>query len=353
MKILVLCGGESAERVVSLASGDAVAGWLEQAGYETLKYDPEDQGHTYRSTERLAPEAIGITAPMPVARGQYDPAVVRGLLQVLDGFRPDVVFPILHGGRGEDGTMQSLLDWVGVPYVGANALSCSLAMNKHHSRLIFRAAGIPTTEGFLVPVERMRDPEWVRARIEESFGFPAVVKPLNGGSTIGLTIVYKPDELALALASVTVLERQALVEAHFTGREIAATVVMEEAYPLVEIKPKSGFYDYSNKYTSGRTEYVCPAPIPESDAKRIQDAAVSAFKALDSSGFARVDFLLGDNGDFVCLELNSLPGMTTNSLVPKAARARGEEPVHLMRKIVDCALHRAERTSKLGDGQPC
>ncbi|HEY3294162.1 MAG TPA: D-alanine--D-alanine ligase [bacterium] len=353
MKILVLCGGESAERVVSLASGDAVARWLVDAGFDVLKYDPEEPGVTRKADEKMAPAAIGIAAPLPVSHGQYDPATVRGLLQVMDTFRPDLVFPILHGGRGEDGTLQSLLDWVGIPYAGPGALACCLAMNKHHSRIVMRAAGVPVTEGFVVPVERMRDPQWVMEQIGTSFGYPAVIKPLNGGSTIGLTKVQSADDVPMALAAVTVLEAQALVEAHFTGRELAATVVTEEAYPLVEIKPKTGFYDYSNKYTSGRTEYVCPAELSEEDTKRIQNAAVDVFRALGSSGFARIDFLLGADGNFVCLELNSLPGMTANSLVPKAARARGEEPVQLMRKIVECAVKRAEKPNPLDNGRRC
>jgi D-alanine-D-alanine ligase len=338
MKVLVLCGGESAERVVSWASGDAVAGWLSEAGHEAIKYDPETPGVLCSAHERMAPDTIGVSAPLPVTRGQYDGATLRGLLDALDRVGPDVVFPILHGGRGEDGTLQAILEWVGIPYTGSHALACGLAMNKHHARLVFKAHGVPITDGFVVPRERMSDSEYARRRISSSFGYPAVVKPLSGGSTVGLTKVHRPDDVGAALMAVSGLGDQALIEAHFAGREIAATVVDDEAYPLVEIKPKSGFYDYTNKYTSGRTDYVCPAEISPAESARIQTAALTAFRALGCSGFSRVDFLLGENGDCVCLELNALPGMTQNSLVPKAARARGEEPPELMQKILECTL---------------
>lgn len=343
MKILVLCGGESAERVVSWASGDAVATWLNEAGHSVVKYDPEQPGIYRTPQEKMAPEAIGVSAPPPVSAGGYDPKTLRGLLDALDKTQPDLVFPILHGGRGEDGTLQSVLDWTGISYTGPGALACGLAMNKHHARLVFKSYGVPITDGFVVPMEHMSDSEYARRRISASFGYPVVVKPLNGGSTVGLTKVHRPEDIATALAGVSVLGDQALIEAHFSGREIAATVVANEAYPLVEIKPKSGFYDYTNKYTSGKTDYVCPAEISPAETERIQMAAVTAFRALGCSGFSRVDFLLGENGEFVCLELNTLPGMTQNSLVPKAARARGEQPPELMQKIIECALISIQR----------
>jgi D-alanine-D-alanine ligase len=343
MKVLVLCGGESAERVVSWASGDAVAAWITEAGHEVVKYDPEKPGVFFGAEQRMAPDAIGITAPLPFVHGEYDAVSIRGLLDALDRVKPDAVFPILHGGRGEDGTLQAVLDWVGIPYTGSNALACGLAMNKHHARLVFKANGVPITEGFVVPFARMADNEYARRRIAGSFGYPAVVKPQNGGSTVGLTKVFQPDDVAGALAAVSALGDQALIEAHFTGCEIAATVVADCAYPLVEIKPKAGFYDYTNKYTSGRTDYICPAEISPSETERIQMAALTAFRALGCAGFSRVDFLLGENGDFVCLELNTLPGMTQNSLVPKAARAQGEKPPELMQKILECALVDVQR----------
>jgi len=342
MRVLVLCGGESAERIVSLASGDAVASWLAQAGHEVMKYDPEQPGRLHSSDEPLAPEAIGLAAPPPIGRRGFDPSVVLALLDAIDTAKPDLVFPILHGGYGENGTLQALLDWVNMPYAGSGSLASGLAMNKEWSRAAFRAAGVPITEGFVVPERQSDVVGLVRKRIESSFGYPAVIKPLWGGSTIGLSKVHSPSDVEAAVRAVEALADRVLVEAHFTGREIAATVVADEAYPLVEIRPKEGFYDYSNKYTSGRTDYLAPAPLGRSETDAIQRAAVTAFRCLGCSGFARVDFLLGEGGRFVCLEVNTLPGMTQSSLVPKAARAKGEEPPRLMQRIIDCVrLHGA------------
>ncbi|MBU0509367.1 hypothetical protein KKH27_11100 [bacterium] len=143
MRVLVLCGGESAERIVSHASGDAVATWIEAAGHTAIKYDPEKPGAFYHTNEPMAPPEIGLAAPLPRRHDGYDPTAVRGLLDAIDGVEPDVIFPILHGGRGEDGTLQALLEWTGVPYTGSGVLASSVAMNKLFSRTLFQSAGIP------------------------------------------------------------------------------------------------------------------------------------------------------------------------------------------------------------------
>ncbi|MDD5087377.1 MAG: D-alanine--D-alanine ligase [bacterium] len=343
MNVLVLCGGESAERVVSWASGDAVAAWLEQAGHHAMKYDPEKPGALRTAADLMAPPEIGVAAPPTAWRNGYDPRTVRGLLQAMDAAKPDIVFPILHGGRGEDGTLQALLDWVGMPYTGSGASACKLAMNKHQSRMMFQAAGIPVAAGFVADRKTFRDVAAIRNEIERLCGFPVVVKPLCGGSTVGLTKVYEPDGLVGALREIGEQHDDALIEALFDGRELTVAVVDGAAYPIVEIRPKIGFYDYANKYNVGRTEYLCPAPIPSDTALRMQTQAVEAYRILGCADFARVDFLLNGAGEFICLEVNTLPGMTHHSLVPKAARARGEEPPGLMQKILDSAARARNR----------
>lgn len=327
------------ERIVSLASGDAVGGWLTEAGYDVLKFDPENPDRVHRAEERMSPLEIGLGAPPPLGNGMLNTQAVRGLLNVIDGERPDVVFPIFHGGYGENGTLQALLEWIGIPYTGSNMLASAMAMNKHIACAAMARAGVPVSEGFVVAREHLQVPE-VAARIEATLGYPVVIKPVNGGSTVGLTKVKDRADLPAAVEAIREQGDDALIEVQFTGREITVAVVAGEAYPAVEIRPREGYYDYSNKYTSGRTDYLCPAPISERESRELQSSAVTAFEALGCSGFARVDFLLADNGMFVCLEVNTLPGMTTHSLVPKAARVRGEEPPALMRKIVNCALQR-------------
>jgi len=343
MKILVLCGGGSSERVVSLASGDEVGKWLAEAGYEVVKYDPEIPGIVHAAKARLAPEEIGVLPPSPASNGKLNTNVVRGLLDVIETQRPDAVFPILHGGYGENGLLQALLDWVGIPYTGSGTLASSMAMNKSVACKLMAAAGVPVPQGFVVRRAAFDVPVFA-AKIEALFGYPAVIKPLNGGSTVGLTKVRDRSDLANAVAAIREQGDDALVEAHFTGRELTVTVVEGDAYPAVEIRPREGFYDYTNKYSDDRTDYLCPAPISERAAREIQAAAVTAFHALGCAGFARIDFLLANSGEFVCLEVNTLPGMTTHSLVPMAVRTRGETLPQLMRRTVEIALKSLART---------
>ena len=346
MKVMVLCGGASAERVVSWASGDAVAGWIAEAGHEVVKYDPEQPGRLFRPDEILAPAEIGVVAPPPKELNGYHPRTVRSLLDQIDAAKPDLVFPILHSGYGEDGTLQALLEWLNLPFAGSGSVACALAMDKHIGKVVMESEGVPVLSDFVVERQFLEKyTEEIDEQIREMLEYPVVVKPLKGGSTVGLSKVQSTAELATALKLVEEQHDDAIIESLFAGREITVTVVDNEAYPVIEIRPKAGFYDYSNKYTAGRTEYLCPAPIPEAVAAAVQEAAIMAFESLGCSGFARIDFLLGDDNKFVCLEVNTLPGMTKSSLVPKAARARGLEPVQLMHKIMDCALQKFTRAA--------
>ncbi len=207
------------------------------------------------------------------------------------------------------------------------------------------AAGVPVLPGFTADFSAMSDSRQVESSLAARMSYPVVVKPLRGGSTVGLTKVYAASELLKALEAVRAQQDDALIEPLFDGRELTVTVIAGEAFPVIEIRPKAGFYDYSNKYTAGRTEYLCPAPIDEDIASNMSMAAVKAFNSLGCEGFSRVDFLLADDGTFVCLEVNTLPGMTRSSLVPKSARARGIEPAQLMQKIMDCALRKFARAA--------
>ncbi len=342
MKILVLLGGESAERVVSLASGDAVSGWLAEAGYDVRKYDPAVPGKVNRADVMMAPLQIGAAAPLAPEKSGFSPQIAQGLINVLAAESPDLVFPILHGGWGEDGTVQGLLDWVGVPYVGSGMLASAMAMDKEVAKIVMRSEGVPVAQGFSVPLASCNDIAGITRLIEKSFGFPVVVKPRASGSAVGVSIVRAESDLADALNVIESQQADALIEQYFQGREMTATVVLNQAYPLIEIRPRDGFYDYHNKYTAGRTEYLCPAPVAESTARQIQDCALRAFHSLGCSGFARIDFLLGANDEFICLEVNTLPGMTKTSLVPKSAAAHGVSAVELMKMLVLDRLSRVK-----------
>lgn len=341
MKVLVLCGGASSERVVSMASGDAVAKWVAALGHDVVKYDPERAGELFNSDETIAPPAIGLDAPALKSASGFEPCVVRGLLDVLERERVELVFPILHGGYGENGTLQSFLEWVGMPYTGSGPLSCAAAMHKPTAKTLMYSAGVPLARGFEVSENELGNVDEIKQRISREFGYPAIVKPQNGGSTVGLTVLQSEANLSQALDSIREQHDGALIEQLFSGREIAATVIDGVAFPLIEIRPKQGIYDYANKYTSGRTEYICPAVLPTAMTVAIQQNAVRVFHALGARGFARIDFLANDK-EFICLELNSLPGMTATSLVPKAAKAYGWTAEQLIAKIIETSWSPSE-----------
>ncbi|MBU0692462.1 D-alanine--D-alanine ligase [bacterium] len=341
MKLLVLCGGESVERNVSLASGNSVADWLLEAGHAVVKYDPERPGILYDGSEHLGGPEIGLTAPAENLSHGFDTSRIKGLIEAIETVQPDLVYPILHGGYGEDGTVQSVLEWIGIPYVGSGPLACQIAMNKEITRRILRDLKIPIAEGFPVPKEHAVDAVWVARRVSENFGYPAVFKPVKGGSTVGLTIIRSAEEIKAALELIASIEDLPLIERYFSGREMTATVVDGKCYPLIEIRSKQGFYDYANKYSPGRVEYVCPVELPQAFQQEIQTAAVDAYNALGCEGCARIDFLVSSS-DFICLEVNTIPGMTAEfGLVPKAAKAYGKTPVKLVQKLVDGAMRRA------------
>ncbi len=324
-----------------MASGDAVAKWIAALGHDVLKYDPERPGLLFRYDESIAPPAIGMDAPSLRNSRDFNPRVVRELLEILEREQIEMVFPILHGGYGENGTLQSLLEWVGMPYTGSGPLSCASAMHKPTAKALMHAAGVPLARGFDVDERELNKVESVKDRIAAAFGYPAIVKPQSGGSTVGLTVLQSEHDLGNALDSIREQHDGALIEQLFVGREIAATVVDGVAFPLIEIRPKQGIYDYANKYTAGRTEYICPAELPSGMAEAIQRSAVNVFRSLGARGFARVDFLANDN-EFICLELNSLPGMTATSLVPKAAKAYGWTAEELIAKILETAWSPSE-----------
>ncbi len=336
MNILILCGGASSERTVSLSSGDAVANWCSSLGHHTLKYDPEHPGTTFDSGTLIAPKAIGTEAPMVNSSESFDARVVRGLLDTIEEHGINLVFPILHGGYGEDGSLQALLEWTGIAYTGSGPRSCAVSMHKPTAKALMAQAGIAVAKGFEIAAHELDDETRIRNRVRDEVGYPAIVKPQSGGSTVGLTVLNTESQLPDALQLIREQRDGALVESYFKGREIAAAVVDGSALPLVEIIPKAGIYDYANKYTSGRTEYVCPAELSADVTQSIQRSAVSVFNALGARGFARVDFLVDDQ-KFICLELNSLPGMTATSLVPKAARAHGWSPEELISRILETA----------------
>jgi len=334
MRIAVLMGGTSSEREVSLASGLGVTRALRERGHDVSVIDtargfiPPDQ------EENLLPEGVHAQPPDETA-AQLDLPKLGDIPQVRDA---DVAFLALHGGLGEDGTVQALLELLHIPYTGTGVLGSALAMDKDATKRLLRDAEIPTLPWRVARAPDFRyDPD----TIEDRVGYPLMVKPSKEGSSVGIHRVDDPSKLEETIREVSHHDDEVMMECFAKGRELTVSILGDQALPPVEIRPKKGIYDYEAKYTPGMTEYLCPAPLDEEQTALIQAYALRAFRVLKLRGYARVDFILSREEPY-CLEANTLPGMTGTSLFPKAAKAAGIEYPELCERIIQLALDRVE-----------
>ncbi|NCD10021.1 MAG: D-alanine--D-alanine ligase [Negativicutes bacterium] len=305
IKVAVVMGGPSAEREVSLATGTAVAEALREKGYNVEAIDLEPD----RITEQL--NACGAT----------------------------MVFNAVHGLYGEDGCLQGVLEMIGMPYTGSGVLASALAMDKIASKRIFQATEIPTPRCLILSQEDKQNQKEI---ILKTFSLPVVVKPASQGSSIGVVIVKQENELPEALETAFSYGKEVLIEEFVIGKELTVAVMASQgevrAFPVINIVPHSGTYDFKSKYTKGETEYLVPAPLSEAETKRVQEVAIQAYKVLGCRGVARADLMLDKEGQVFVLELNTVPGMTSTSLVPKAALAVGLSFPDLCEKILLSAV---------------
>jgi len=241
----------------------------------------------------------------------------------------------MHGKWAEDGTIQSLLELRGLKYTGSKVLASALAMDKEMSKLIFRQVSVQTADWISLADNRF---EAVIDEIKNRIGFPCVIKSNDQGSTVGLTLVKDESQIKDAVNLALKFSSKVLIEKYIPGREITVAILLNQALPVLEIVPKSGFYDYEHKYTSGMSEYIVPANIPAEVAEEAQRQALIAFQSLGCEGYARVDFRMTNENEIYCLEVNTLPGMTATSLVPKSAKAAGISFEELIDKIIRQAL---------------
>ncbi|HWO89271.1 MAG TPA: D-alanine--D-alanine ligase [Gemmatimonadales bacterium] len=331
MKVCVLTGGVSAERDVAIATGLEVVAALRERGHTVSVVDLA-AGFVPRERERdLLPAGVG-REPPPLESLQ---ALQRGLLTAGLGELPavreaDLVFLCLHGGQGEDGTVQALLDVLGVPYTGSGHLASALAMDKDISKRVLRDAGVPVAPWLMAPADA--------AAVAAGPGFPCIVKPSREGSSVGLSLVRRPEDLAAAIELASRYDREVMIERFIPGRELTVGIVGDRALPVGEIIPRHELFDYECKYTPGMAEEIFPAQIPADLAHQVQQAALTAHRALKLSGYSRIDFRASADGGIFCLEANTLPGMTSNSLIPKAARAEGMSFPDLCETICRLAL---------------
>lgn len=314
MRVAVLMGGTSAEREVSLRSGGAVASALRELGHEVVEVD-------------VGPD---VALRMADLQGRIDAA-----------------FLALHGRMGEDGTIQGLLEILGIPYTGSGVMASALAMNKHLSKLVFRACGIPVVEDVVVSAARVgaEGLEEVAGEVSSLLGFPCMVKPNCEGSTVGAGRVRGREELEDAIREALRHDDLVLVERFITGREVTVGLVGggPTVLPVLEVVASKGFYDYECKYTPGMTEYIVPAPISASLAERLQELALEAHAALCCEGLSRVDFMLDAEERPYCLEVNTIPGMTSLSLIPKAAAAAGISFNRVVEMVLETARLKINR----------
>ena len=328
MRVAVLMGGRSSEREISLRTGRGIAQALRNLGHETLSIDAADG--------RLLPAGDEEKGAPPLTA--IEPAAETAIARPETLARADVVFIALHGSIGENGTLQALLDLTGRPYTGSGMLASAVAMHKAMSKRVFESAGVPTPAWQLLPADT--SPQDVE--VSRLGGFPLVVKPNEEGSSVGLTIVTEAGGLARALHEAAPYG-EILVERYVEGRELTVSLLGDQILPIVEIRPKSGLYDYHAKYTKGASEYFCPADLPEPLAERVGRLGLEAARVLGCRGVSRVDFRLDRNDEPWCLEVNTIPGMTPTSLVPMAAKAIGMSYDQLVGRMLDLAVQDARR----------
>ena len=296
-RVGVLYGGVSSEREISLASGSAVSESLMRLSIENILIDVADD-----------------------------------LLNKLELFKPDRVFVALHGPGGEDGTIQGLLEYLRIPYTGSGIVASALAMDKLRCKLMWRGLGLPTAEFMTLDAKS----DW--QAVLESLGGKVVVKPCREGSSIGMSVVGNSQDLEVAWQHAKQFDKEVIAERRLTGEEYTVAILDGEALPAVRISTDSEFYDFAAKYHSDKTNYHCPSGLSTKHERDLLDLCKRAFKSLDCRDWGRVDVMADENGAFHLLEVNTVPGMTSHSLVPKAASAAGISFDQLVLKIIEASL---------------
>ena len=333
MKIAVLFGGTSEERDVSLASGGQVIRALRLAGHEVLAIDTS---RGFLSPPEVEAVIVAQVDPFPPAQEALA-AIHNQALAIAnapDLGAVDVVMLALHGGSGEDGSVQAFLKMLGIPYTGTGHRGSAIAMDKDISKHLLRSAGVPTPEWIMAPTDA--------EQVAKLVGFPAVVKPNKQGSSVGLTIVRDPALLAPAIANAARFDDEIMVERFIAGRELTVGILDDQALAVGEIRPlHSETFDYASKYQLGGAEEIFPAPLSEDLTSEVQRLGLLAHRALKLECYSRIDFRLAADGRIYCLEANTLPGMTATSLLPKSAAAVGIDFPQLCERICQLGLKRA------------
>ena len=346
MKIIVLTGGLSSERDVSLSSGAGICKALRTNGHQAFLLDVF-MGISYDSSrleEIFSLPDAGISIANTIQTDEPDIATIKALRNdqsdcffgenVIELCRmADITFLGLHGGFGEDGRLQAAFDVLGIQYTGPSSIGNVLAMDKDITKKMFQMADIPTPQG-----ARLHKNMQNTSLQQHGLSLPVVVKPCTGGSSIGVYIAHTQEEYQDALEKSFALDVEVIVESYIKGREFSCGILGEQVLPIIEIIPKSGFFDYAHKYQSGFSQEICPADLPAHLTKKIQETTRKAFDALKLDVYSRADCLVDENENIYFLEMNTLPGMTSSSLFPQEAAAAGIEYTDLCERIIEESL---------------
>ena len=347
MKIVVLAGGISSERDVSILSGSKIAQALRSKGHKVVTIDPYmgyekplesidslfENNYDFTDNAVIEKEAPDIEAVKKSRKNRSDAYFGDHVLDICRA--ADITFLGLHGGEGEDGSVQAVLKMNGIRYTGSDMLGAAIAMHKGVTKGIFMNSNVPTPMSMLYKRDFMG-----KGYLDSWTYFPCVVKPCSAGSSVCVQIVNDRDGLVAAVGAAFRYDDDVLVEEYIKGREFSVGILGGKALPVIEIIPKNGWYDYENKYQEGATDEVCPADLDPVIAEKMQCEAEHAFEVLRLKVYGRVDFLLDRRNNFYCLEANTLPGMTPMSLLPQEAAAAGIDYPSLCEKIIELSLNK-------------
>ncbi len=339
MRIVVLMGGDSTEREISLKTGHKVAKALEENGHQVIKIDPVATKEEQTKLNKSDRHWLGIEYPpiniSPLHRGSM---FLKNML-VIKSLKPDLVFVALHGGKGENGVVQGMMDSAEIPYTGSGRIASTLAMEKDMSKIYFKNAKLSTPKAVIL--ER---PDASRKKIKK-VAFPQVVKPNDQGSTIGLKIVHNHQEMQKAIDHAFTLSPRVIVEEFVEGREITVGIIRNRVFPIVEIIPRHEVFDYDCKYKNGLSKYQVPAKLDEETTRLAQKIALKAHNTLGCYGYSRVDLRLPEDGEPYVLEVNTLPGLTDHSLLPMACAQAGINYNTMIEMIVEEAINKPKITT--------
>jgi D-alanine-D-alanine ligase len=328
LNIALFLGGTSPEKEVSKSSSKSIFAALTNLGHNVILMNPAYGKNQPANNNDFFTEK----EYAPISNENYIETVNSKALDNID-----LVFLGLHGKWGEDGTIQSLLELRGKKYTGSKVLASSLSMDKKMSKILFQHYGINTPKWISIPKDNF-EPDQVLSMIKKNLHYPCVIKPNDQGSTVGLTICSEESQVIEAVNLALQFSDKALIEEYIDGHEITVGVIENTALPALEIKPKHELYDYECKYTSGMSEYIVPADVPKDVFEKLQLQALLAFKSMGCEGYGRIDFRVNSKWEIYCLEINTLPGMTSTSLVPKMAKAVGITFEQLIDRIIKLSL---------------